>query len=287
MKEILDLPSEWWMQPQTVYTLIEWFKRHVLALFVSAKEEGERRYFLFSGFIIKREENLVWVTAGHVIDRLNKIRTDPNFEILQMQWIDEHDGSSDVPFHVHHPNFKTYSAMEDDIDIGIGLLEGLDALNLEQNENLGIITEQAWKNLVEASPEGYYLIGYPSEWIEESKQRVSRSQIVRSFIMNMACIPISPLNWEDLPYQGGSWKDPDAFYGHIEPFPSEQGEQPLDISGMSGGPLLSIERTPSGQLAYRLVGVQSSWLENRRLIRAEPILTFAKMVDSWITVLTT
>jgi len=67
------------------------------------------------------------------------------------------------------------------------------------------------------------------------------------------------------------WNDPKAFYGQIIPFAEGSEFQPISVKGMSGGPLFSVERDPSGRIGYRLYGIQRSEDKDERLIRVEPL----------------
>ena len=52
-----------------------------------------------------------------------------------------------------------------------------------------------------------------------------------------------------------------------------------DINGISGGPLISIERTNTGEMRYRLFGIQKTWFPDKEIIRAEPIHRLVKLLD--------
>ena len=83
-------------------------------------------------------------------------------------------------------------------------------------------------------------------------------------------------DYDDEP--AGFWSAEDCFYAEIE-LPKLRGLALENIEGMSGGPLLTVERTEAGQIKYRLAAVQSSWLPERRIIRTEFILKVLRMLQ--------
>ena len=117
--------------------------------------EGEAQHVLYTGFLLFYEENLMWATAGHVIDEIREIKSNPNIKIIRMRWLDDckTSGAESVP--VHNINFRTYSASEFGIDFGVADITGLDRENILRNDRVEIMTERGWKNLHLANPEGY------------------------------------------------------------------------------------------------------------------------------------
>ena len=65
------------------------------------------------------------------------------------------------------------------------------------------------------------------------------------------------------------------------PFPDAPNLKVENIEGMSGGPILSIERTEDYKIAIRFVGIQSSWKPTSGIVRAEPIDEIASVLSKW------
>ena len=272
IKVLMDyLPTDWWRRKSTCQILLNWFKRYLLGLFLSVEIEGKVQHELYTGFLLLYKENLMWATAGHIIDEIREIKSNPNVRIVRMRWLDDSkiSGAESVP--VHSSNFRTYSATEFGIDFGVADITGLDRENILKNNRIEIMTEQGWKNLHLANPEGYYIIGYPKEWVETNEVRLPNNRILGSVLANAACIPVEQIEYPGKHPTKEFWNDPRAFYGGMLPYSDEPGHQPENIKGMSGGPLISIERTPNREFRYRLFGIQRSWDENTRSIRVEPI----------------
>lgn len=52
--------------------------------------------------------------------------------------------------------------------------------------------------------------------------------------------------------------------------------------GMSGGPILSVERDRDGKIRYRLVGIIQSFAPGQAIFRAEPINRVKELIDKWL-----
>ena len=270
-KEIMDLPDEWWRYASTCRVLSGWFIRHLLGLFLSVEERGQIRHGVLTGFLLHYQDILLWVTAGHVINGINERLSNPNIKVLRMRWLDgcEIPGAESIP--VHNRNLKMFSTLKSDgIDFGVAAITGLDAENILRNNRVQTMTEQIWKNLHLAQPEGYYVLGFPEEWFEVQEDRLPDNKILGSAQANLACLPVKRIDYRGFSHTKEFWDDPGAFYGQVLPFADEPGYQPKSITGMSGGPVFSIERT-AAEILYRLVGIQRSQDKDERLIRAEPI----------------
>ena len=277
--EVKDLPDDWWRYTSTCGVLSKWFIHHLLPLLISAKRDDEVHHMICTGFLLYHRDILSWVTAGHVVDRIEEILSTPSVDILRMRWLDgcEIRGAESVP--VGH-NLSAFSAYESGIDFGIVAIPDLEALNIIEGGRVKFLTEEVWKNLHLAKPEGYYVFGYPREWVEVQEDRLAGNQILGSLQANLACLPVKRIEYPGPnPVRSEFWNDPDAFYGEILPFADKPAYQPDSIKGMSGGPLFSIERDPDGRIRYRLFGIQSSWLPSERKIRAEPISKIIGMME--------
>jgi hypothetical protein len=271
-QEEMDLPDDWWRYTSTCQILSDWFIHHLLGLFLSLLDErGRIRHGVLTGFLLYHQDILLWITAGHVIDSINAILSNPHIKVLRMRWLDgcEIPGAESVP--VHNRNLKTFSTLKSkEIDFGVAAITGLDAENILRNDRVQTMTEQVWKNLHLAQPEGYYVLGFPEEWVEIQEDRLPDNIILGSAQANLACLPVRRIDYRGPSRTKEFWNDPGAFYGQILPFVDEPGYQPQNIEGMSGGPVFAIERD-SGGIRYRLFGIQRSQDKDERLIRVEPI----------------
>ncbi|MFV2044608.1 MAG: hypothetical protein ACC700_15410 [Anaerolineales bacterium] len=273
------MPNDWWQTVRTSHILSSLFERHVLGLFVGGFQAGEYQHNFYTGFLLRHGNYLLWLTAGHVVDELNKILNSRDFEVTKMTWLDRYEGQGDEGVIVHNRNLLSKSWMPHGLDLGVIVVSELDAGNLLANKNIRLVEESIWHNLSSASPEGYYLVGYPKAWNELTDGPQKEGKILRSFKADLACLPIQPIEPPSETSGNDFWSHPDAFFGRILPYVDFPEFDVDSLAGMSGGPILSIERTSEGQIAYRLVGIQSSWLWSEGVIRAEPIDKVAEAIS--------
>lgn len=270
---VANLAPDWWQKAASCQTIAKLIERHLLGLFIAYRIGTQHHEYVFSGCKLYYKDFLFWLTAGHVIDLVDKMRSGPEIDIRIMRWLDgcEIEGAHTIP--VSNTEFRTLStyADGDGIDFGIGHIDGHDARAILHNPNARYLTELAWKNVDRSRPEGFYLVGFPGEWGEHTEERISAKQAKHSFEAKVVCLPIRRIDYPDPHPNDEFWNDPEAFYGQILPYSDVPGHQPKDIDGMSGGPIYSIERDEDGRMQYWPFGIQRSWDRGKRSIRAEPI----------------
>ena len=268
-----ELPSDWWRASHKIEVLTGWFRRYLIGLFVEFQDGKELRPFMFSGFLLEYRNRLLWATAGHVIDQLIELLENTNLSIKTMRWADNYSvrGAESIPMHHRDLQNLSVSFTHFGIDFGFVFLIGLDRENILRNDRINIMSMKGWQNLQFSNPEGYYILGYPRQLEKVEKGIVRDGRVLKVFEAMPTCLPIIRIPYRSEFSQTLFWNDPDAFYGHIEPFSDGSLHQFSDIDGMSGGPILSIERTNAGEIKYRLFGIQRSWEQDEGIIRAEPI----------------
>ena len=276
------MPDDWWQRFTSVDTLIKLFKRHVLALLIAGNDnEGEFKEALHTGFLTIYRDQLIWNTAGHVIDDIQATLTSPNFHVSAMRWMDNYQAGGPPPAPVHYRNPPMKSWKDLGIDDGAILIEGLDALSLLESKQVEALDIRNWRPPT-SSPEGHYAIGFPGEWIEFHSQKTSDSKVVYSFNADIACLPLLEVERPDDARGDDFWEDPEAFYGEILPLLGRPDITIDSVKGMSGGPILSIQVMPDKRFMYRLIGIQRTWKPSRRVIRAEPIDRILFLLDNWM-----
>ena len=130
------------------------------------------------------------------------------------------------------------------------------------------------------NPEGYYLVGYPNEWKNVDRQQISEYQYSAQLRSTIAYLPITKIEYKNKTQDKYSLDDPDAFYGKIMDYIGNDGPQPLNIEGMSGGPLFSVERDyKTAEIKIRLAGIQRGWKKSDRIIVVEPIQRIAAYLE--------
>lgn len=281
-KKMLELPFDWWQSKVSAETLLKQFKRHIIPLLVAGYIGNDFKYNVYSGILLDHAHTMVWLTAGHVVDELKQLLSS-TFKLTKMIWMDDYNVGEAEGVSLHRKDMPMKSWCNDGLDIGVILPSILDVGNIERNQNVFPITAEIWRNLVQANPEGYFAIGFPRPWSNYSQKPIAYDKIHHSITANLACLPLSisqpPLEFADDP----RWSDPEAFFGKILPFTDNPKFEIDDLKGMSGGPILSVERDPDGRIRYRLVGIIQSWAEAQSMIRAEPIKRVSQAIDKWLT----
>jgi len=281
-RKMLELPPDWWQSANAARTLLQWFKRHIIPLLVAGSVGHEFQYCIYTGILLRHDQNIVWLTAGHVVDELVRFLSSSAFKLSKMTWLDGYEVAKAEAVPLHRTDIPMKSWRDAGLDVGAVLPSLLDVGNILRNEKVQTIDSGIWKNLSQASPEGYYAIGFPRPWSHHSKKLVLNKKVLHSVNADPACLPLKgippPPELADLP----GWSDSEAFYGKILPYPDYPAFKVEEIKGMSGGPILSVERDPDGRIRYRLVGVIQSWAPSQSIIRAEPVHRVAEAIDAWL-----
>ena len=278
--KVRNLPSDWWQHASVVQGLIKYFKSHIVGLLLGGSINKTYQYYLYTGFILNHKENFLWLTAGHVIENITAVLSSTNFSLSVIRWLDGYDVAGAESFPVNVANLRMKSWVSEGLDFGVIAFSDLEKQIISANKNISVMNEKIWKNLNKASPEGYYVIGYPRIWNIYKETPIESNKVLRSIKADLACLPLEPIspvaNAED-PF----WDKKNAFYGKIIKYPDLEDFRIDDIVGMSGGPILSIERTSESKFAYRLVGIQVKWKPEMKIICAEPIESIALALSKW------
>ena len=281
--KIYNFPLNWWQNITIAEILTRQFKKHIVGLLIDGSIKGESQHYLYSGILLEYKGSLLWLTAGHVIDNIDSVLKHPSFKVSTMRWLDDYDTPEAGSIPINYSNLDMRSWTTQNIDFGVINIALLERQCLKANKETIAINSEIWRNLNQASPEGYYIVGYPRAWNNYSEKRLEGNKILKSIWTNIACIPLLPIappsNTNDDPF----WNSDGAFYGQLINYPDMEDFQIETISGMSGGPIFTIERTPNSQFAYRLAGLQSAWKPESKIIRGTPIDLIEKALDKWLS----
>ncbi|MCJ7543357.1 MAG: hypothetical protein MUP47_02135 [Phycisphaerae bacterium] len=274
-------PDDWWKDQRVAVQLSHCFADHVLGLGVGFTVDGKPAYDWLTGFLLQLGDLVFWVTAGHVIDRIQELLAHPRVKLHAASFNDDfpHPSASNVP--VPLGDLAIYR--DKAVDFGAVFLRPGYATPLLANSSIKPLTPEIWHAHEKAKPDGYYLVGIPSQWCEVEEIARSDKGVLVVDRARLVCAPVERIDPEDCREGDGFWGDPKAFYGKVLYVWKSRAEKLDDIAGMSGGPILSIERTQQSRLKYRLFGVQSVWLPGRRILRAEPISRVVDIIKSWFS----
>jgi hypothetical protein len=272
-------PDDWWKRPTTPRILSQWFSRYMIGLHLVVLVKGELQQVVYSGFALYHAGCLVWATAGHIVDQVIQIRARLDAKILRAAWLDNCSviGAGAVPA-IDFKNTPLLTGTPFGYDVGAASLR-LAELMLAGNPDLNVMYEEGWRNRANAKAEGFYLLGFPSDWITDRIDPAAKS-IEARVSAELVCVPVERVDPPDDAQNNPFWSHPNAFFGRVMHATSNSYMALDDIDGTSGGMLLSIERTDTGGMRYRLFGIQSAWLRSSRTLRAEPIEALAALLEA-------
>jgi len=210
-----------------------------------------------SAFIVDAEGICFLITAGHVINAVREnIRAGhlvDQFELLDMAAGSGFDYGLPIPFNIDEwaifdgdPYGTDYAAWAIPPFIVAGLRKG----------GIKPISEQVWTNPGHAPAGTWFLVGAPREL-----QNLRRGPRRRSF--NLSAIPLDVCD----PPEHAPNREKRHFAKLRTP---PEGVKPIsDVDGMSGGPIYEVAHD-NKSLTYWLIGVQSSWFPQSRIVSFSP-----------------
>jgi hypothetical protein len=249
----------------------------VIGLSVVATEGHSKAAEMYSGFLLQRGGLYQWVTAGHVLRDLDQLRHRTDTTIRMARWCDNRTSAQDESI----PTDLRSMAMvyPQKLDVGVVWFNDHEVDLIRANTSVAPLTAKSWRYNNQAQPDGIYVVGLPKPMRHEQFSRLGRMNSY-SFTAGIIALPVVRMidpTTRDQDHE--FWTHHHCLYGQVE-LPRLEGMPALaDIVGTSGGPLLSIERTPGGGLKYRLWAIQSAWLPSLRVVRAEPIQLAVKLID--------
>ena len=118
------MPDNWWQTAQSASALVEQFKFHLLGLLIGGYGRSGWEHEVYSGFLLDRKDNLLWVTAGHVVDKVSAIQESLDFQISVMAWLDwyEKPGAAGIP--VHDRSLERDAWRAEGVDLGGASMRG-------------------------------------------------------------------------------------------------------------------------------------------------------------------
>lgn len=282
--DIANLPSDWWQREAVCLSLRNWFEHHIVGLHVGYFYKGEPMDRLFTGFLVQHRGLTFWVTAGHVIEHLEELIDNPDLTPDHAGWMDRSPVSLGGPIPVCISDLTMGRLRPNQPDVGFVLLNQLTISALVANTNVEFVDSQIWLNHESAKADGYYVLGYPREWLKTTGRfKDENGQMRRSLNMGVACLPITPVQdlgrGENAPLDPPFWGCEHSMYAKLMPCSDTNRHVVNNIDGMSGGPVLSIECSTTGDLTYRLFGIQSAWQSRPKIVKATRVGVLDTIVE--------
>ena len=270
LNDIRSLPENWWKTAAAAQTFSFYLKPYLVQLSISYLLKGKTYRQPCTGLLIDVDGSLLWLTAGHVIDAIEDLRTDRTIRLLDLRWLDDFPNREVQTLPVSDHNFRAVSMYSSHEDFGAIFVPILDSTNLRNNPNIKPMIVRTGQPEIQDKPEGFVLVGFPWEQakIVERPETSTKSRVILT--SDIACLPLERIDPPDPPIREEFWDDPSAFYARIVDYTDHPGTQPEDIRGMSGGAIFSFSRFAQG-LHITLEAIHSSYKKRERHIRGEPI----------------
>jgi hypothetical protein len=267
--------------------LLKAFRNHVLGLFIQGQSSKGQFAYIRSGFLVSYKNQLLWLSAGHVIDDLDYVLRSPDVQLGIVYWMDtyiDQAGPHDpVPFHYKHDPPRMRSWFSVGYDVGVMALKLLDEKAVLANPNIlpfehlhGISRHE------HIAPTGNYVVGYPEGLVEHTRQQGADQVIHHKFAPNLACFPLLPIEPKDSNEGDGFWRHPEDLYADLLPFPDRPRAVIDSIVGMSGGPVIAFREGTDGGASVSVLGIQGGWLKSVRAIRSVRTAKVLELIDSWL-----
>jgi len=214
-----------------------------------------------TGFAIFHAGFCWWVTAGHVVQSLKSMAEDPRYAVKEFCFCDGyfHPDACTIPVAADHLR-QAWDHYEPGLDIGMLPLRDIYLRPLAASNAFTPLDERGWQGMPNSDDDRYFVVGLPRESIDGAQA-------------TLRCVPLKRI--ESKPKRHASdpfWGRDHAFYAEVIDILDDGDHPPVrDIRGMSGGPVYQIGRDKNKKLRFWLVGVQSDWLPNSRVICATGI----------------
>jgi hypothetical protein len=224
----------------------------------------EMRVHVFSGFAVDVAGEWFYVTAGHILrDIREALEAGSTFDVWRLgdHTAGNRFNNTAVPYAFEIEHWFVLEDSSVGLDYATVHLGGLYRQQLEAG-GVVAIAKDSWSDHV-ADHDHWALVGIPSETISYNGKTTITARVVMT--------PITPA---DAP-PGAEQKAQNQFYAKL----ADDSERFVkDVVGMSGGPLFML-RTSEGIWKYSVIGVQSAWYPNTRIVAACPFSSFGHALE--------
>jgi hypothetical protein len=243
---------------------IAFFHRHLIPMVFVFKKGNVTTSFVITAFVLSVRGQWFLVTAGHCLQKVDEMKME-GYAIEKCYLMD----SMGVGAKHFEPFVFTYELAKPqyipdsrELDYGIIPLSTYHQGLLSAN-NISPFSEDAWR-IQPNKPESFALIGVPDEFLQRDNNNVG---IVTAINWIEECEKPESLPNTELP----------LFYGKITLHSNQR-----SIRGMSGGPIFAFEQI-NGQYRYWLIALQSSWLDQSKIVIGCPTTFLGDVIDKMIS----
>lgn len=258
--------------------LVQFFGRHLVSWEVIDRPKrqnpgpitGPFNRWNASGFIISKGDEWWLITAGHVLDAINK--TFANGRVVMHSrlfdcWALNRKFNSPLPFPINSDRGMILGDA-DTLDLAAMELGPLLAANLKEN-GLEALDERAWQKLPEEC-DSYFLLGCPAELIKVDFDDVGLPRLYTMGAVMLKIRRIADPGLNPTPHE--------RFFGEI--VHDAKAEAALkNLGGMSGGVIVGLKKRATGEMAYWPAAVQSGWYPDRQIIVGDYFANIVRLIE--------
>ena len=259
------------VKPWTDSEGLQFFCRHLIGLCVTYRhntEEDEQkpdRFAACSGTLIMIEGAVRFLTAGHVIEAPDELRTSEQAEITSAMLADTFglNRICDQPIPFDLKNARLFYVDDEEAGLDFGVIAP-DAYYVRLLAKNGVValSEENWIHQGNVSFDGYAMLGLPEEF---GGDRVTEDG------NGLVCPTMFRVVKLDAPPEGTPPTRYPRFIGRIDR------ELAINsVKGMSGGPIFGFSLGP--QVRYWIVALQNSWRPVERIVFACPVPVPARLL---------
>jgi len=255
---------------------IKFFCRHLVGLSVAYRHKTEEdaaqppRFTTCSGTLIIIEGVVCYLTAGHVLKKLDELRSSAKVEIVSASLADtfgwKRISEIPIPFDLKNAALSYIDDEEAGLDFGVIMLEPSYARLLAKN-GIVALTKERWLHQSSVKFDGYAILGFPDEFTSD---RVSSSGA--AFVSPTIC-GVKKL---DRTPDGRTQTLYPQFIGQLGTTFSLK-----SLEGMSGGPIFGFRQESNGEFRYWVVALQSSWIGSTKVTFGSSLPVLASLMTEW------
>jgi hypothetical protein len=222
------------------------------------------KILIFSGFLADIGGMWFYVTAGHILRCIRSaLNAGATFDIWRLgdQTAGNRFKDTAIPFAFDIDLWCVIEEEEVGLDYAAVPLETMYCRALQAGGAIPI-DKSAWADYV-TEHDQWALVGVPSETVSYDGNTIITARVV-----------VAPLEPVDDPVAAGP-KAQNQFYGRLK---DDSAAIVKDIDGMSGSPIFALKKVEE-TWKYSVIGVQSGWYQQRRIIAACPFSSFALALE--------
>lgn len=241
-------------------------RRHSVSAIFHIKCEGKRVGHVRSGFLMKFDQDFIWVTAGHVLKDIFDA-VDQGCEVGLTTFVG--GGTVEYPLPFGFKRERCFWHDEGCVDVGCVALTQDVGENLVKHGIVPIVPEGVGNR--ESEADFYVVLGTPVETVGVEKRKQGE-------YVTLAPLPIVLRRIEDR--MCGEIQSQFAFdASNCEV--SVGGEPIQSVVGMSGGLVVGVFHQENGW-GYGGMAVQSAWKKSSRTLYATPLDVVAVFIEGYL-----